>query len=110
MPELWLDRFTADADARAYGGLYIAIVAPFYGVFGAGQALYFASQGPGRMLLPVTVSVVRLFTVVGLGAMALALSWDVGAVFAGVSVGLTIVGVGQGLCLLGRAWRPRTHP
>ena len=66
VPELWLDRFTADVDARAYGGLYLAVVAPFYGVFGAGQALYFASQGTGRMLLPVTVSVVRLLTVIGL--------------------------------------------
>ena len=43
MPELWLDWFTADEAAYKVAALYLAIAGPFYGFFGAGQALYFAS-------------------------------------------------------------------
>ena len=35
----------------AYGSHYLRIVGPFYGFFGAGLALYFASQGAGRAFL-----------------------------------------------------------
>ena len=55
MPSLWLDLFTADPEAYEFGVRYLTIAAPLYGVFGAGQALYFASQGTGRMILPVSV-------------------------------------------------------
>lgn len=79
--------------------------APFYGLFGAGQALYFASQGTGRMVLPVTVSFIRFLTVAAIGALAAALGWGVAAVFVAVAVGLTLIGAGQALCLLGPGWR-----
>ena len=39
---------------------YLRIVAPFYGFFGLGMALYFASQGTGNMVLPFTAGVIRL--------------------------------------------------
>ena len=39
MPHIWLDMFTADPDAYAFGVKYLVIAGPFYGVFGAGQAL-----------------------------------------------------------------------
>lgn len=39
VPDLWLDLFTADPGAYEFGVLYLTIAAPFYGLFGAGQAL-----------------------------------------------------------------------
>lgn len=107
-PDLWLDWFTADPAAYGFGVLYLGIVAPFYGLFGAGQALYFASQGTGRMLLPVGVGVVRFVVVAGIGAAALTFAWPLEIVFAGVGAGLATIGIGTALCLLGPGWRPKT--
>ena len=106
-PRLWLNLFTTDAAAYNYGGLYLSIAGPFYALFGAGQALYFASQGTGRVVLPVAASGVRFFVVVGLGATAVTLGWEVSAVFWAVAAGLVLIGVGQALCLFTPGWRPR---
>lgn len=105
MPHLWLDMFTADPDAYAFGVHYLAIAAPFYGLFGGGQALYFASQGTGRMVLPVAVTVIRFLAVAIIGAMAISFAWDITGIFIAVAIGLTIMGAGQALCLLGPGWR-----
>lgn len=105
-PALWLDRFTADPDAFAYGALYLAIAGPCYCLFGGGQTLYFASQGTGKMVLPVTVGFARFATVAITGWLSAELSWDIRAVFLGVAAGLSITGIGLGLCLFSRAWRP----
>lgn len=103
-PSLWLDLFTADPKAHAFGARYLVIAAPFYAIFGLGQALYFASQGTGRMVLPVTVTVSRFTIVTALGALVIAFGWDITWLFVTVALGLTIMGVGQALCLLGSGW------
>lgn len=61
-PDLWLGLFldpanTAELEA---GRSYFRLVAPFYSFFGLGLALYFASQGAGRMLWPMVSSLGRL--------------------------------------------------
>ena len=104
MPRLWLDLFTADPEACEFGVSYLTIAAPFYGLFGAGQAFYFASQGTGRMMLPVTATVTRFLAVTAIGALAVSLGWDVTGLFIAVAVGLTLMGAGQALCLLGPGW------
>lgn len=106
-PNLWLDLFTTDPDAHVFGAGYLVIAAPFYGIFGLGQALYFASQGTGRMALPVTVTVFRFVTVATLGALAVTSGWDIRWLFITAAVGLTLMGLGQALCLLGPGWRER---
>jgi Na+-driven multidrug efflux pump len=65
-PPLWMNLFTPDETVRAFGGLYLKIVGGCYGLFGLGLALFFASQGAGRMLWPLAASMVRL-VVVGAG-------------------------------------------
>lgn len=65
-PHAWLSLFTDDPEAIATGALYLRIVAPAYAFLGVGLALYFASQGAGRMGWPLFASVVRL-TVLALG-------------------------------------------
>ena len=52
-PLAWLGLFTTDPGVLAAGTRYLTIVGPFYGFFGAGLALYFASQGAGRLLWPL---------------------------------------------------------
>ncbi|MGI9521811.1 MAG: MATE family efflux transporter [Hyphomicrobiaceae bacterium] len=106
VPDWWLGRFTADQDAYSYGELYLSIVAPFYGLFGFGQALYFASQGTGRLFFPVCVSVFRMLVIVLCGWLAIGSHWDVSYLFVIAAVSLTIMGIGQALCLFTPAWRP----
>lgn len=105
-PGLWLDMFTAEAGPYGFGATYLSIAGPFYALFGAGQALYFASQGTGRVVLPVVASGVRFFAVVGLGGLCVTLGWEVAAIFWVVSFGLILIGVGQALCLFTSGWRP----
>lgn len=59
-PMLWMRLFTADPDVQQLGSQYLQIVAPAYGAVGLGLALYFASQGLKRVLLPVLAGTVRM--------------------------------------------------
>ena len=60
MPETWSRLFTSDPAVIAASAAYITHVAPFYCLFGLGLTLYFASQGAGRMTVPVVAGVVRM--------------------------------------------------
>ena len=86
----------------AAGAQYLRIVGPAYGFFGLGLALYFASQGAGRLLWPLLAGLIRLVIAIGGGWLALALTgsltWLFAALaFALVAYGLTIAGaVGRG--------------
>ena len=105
-PALWLDWFTADPNVFAFGALYLSIAAPCYGLFGGGQTLYFASQGTGRMMWPVTVGFSRLVIVAAIGSLAAWQSWGITTVFGGVAAGLSAIGIGLCLCLYSKGWRP----
>ncbi|MCV0437637.1 MAG: MATE family efflux transporter [Hydrogenophaga sp.] len=59
-PSLWMDLFTTDATVRGFGATYLRIVGGCYAFFGLGLALFFASQGAGRMFWPLAGSVGRL--------------------------------------------------
>jgi putative MATE family efflux protein len=59
-PHAWLGLFTTDAEVLAAGTVYLRIAGPSYGFFGLGLALYFASQGAGRLLWPLLAGFMRL--------------------------------------------------
>jgi len=59
-PWLWTQLFTGSPDVVAQGNLYLTTVAPFYPVIAFGLALYFASQGARRVLLPVLAGTMRM--------------------------------------------------
>ncbi|WP_236759756.1 MATE family efflux transporter [Agrobacterium tumefaciens] len=59
-PDIWMALFTTHPDVQKMGSLYLQIVAPAYGAVGLGLALYFASQGTRRVLLPVLAGTVRM--------------------------------------------------
>lgn len=65
-PQAWMAIFTTDEAVREAGSRYLRIVGGCYGFFGLGLALFFASQGAGRMLWPLVASGTRL-AVVALG-------------------------------------------
>ncbi len=69
-PGLWMDRFTGAADVIGFGADYLRVVGGCYGFFGLGLALFFASQGAGRMFWPLAGSVARLALVAGGGWLA----------------------------------------
>ena len=91
-PGVWIRIFSDDPAVLATGSQYLRIVAPFYALFGAGMALYFASQGAGRMVLPVLAGTVRLAVVVAGGALVVAFSGPLAAVFAVIAAGIALFG------------------
>ena len=72
-PLAWVGLFSADAAVLESGSQYLRTVAPFYPFLAAGIALYFASQGAGRVLRPVLAGTVRLIMVIAGGLMAVSL-------------------------------------
>jgi Na+-driven multidrug efflux pump len=55
------------------GAQYLRTVAPFYPLLAVGIALYFASQGAGRVVRPVLAGTVRLLLVIAGGLAAVSL-------------------------------------
>ena len=92
LPALWIGLFSDDAAVHEAGALYLRAVAPFYPLFGAGMALYFAAQGAGRVGLPILAGTARL-AVVAAGGLAVVwsgapLAW----LFAVIAAGLALFG------------------
>lgn len=67
LPGLWMDLFSTDTAVIAFGTEYLHVVGACYGLFGLGLALFFASQGAGRMFWPLAGSVARLVSIAGAG-------------------------------------------
>jgi Na+-driven multidrug efflux pump len=67
-PEAWIHLFSHEEEVVRIGSAYLVRVAPLYAFTGLGMALYFASQGAGRMLWPFSAGVARLALVLTLGS------------------------------------------
>lgn len=68
-PGAWMRMFTTDAAVIEAGRSYLQIVGACYAFFGLGLALFFASQGAGRLGWPLAASATRL-VVLALGGWA----------------------------------------
>lgn len=105
-PWLWMGLFTTDASVLAAGGIYLRIVGPFYGFFGLGLALYFASQGAGRLLWPLVAGFLRMtVAVVGGYVVTRSLGLDLPALFAVMALALVCFGATTALAVRSGAWR-----
>jgi Na+-driven multidrug efflux pump len=91
-PGAWVRLFSDDPAVLHAGSHYLRVVAPFYALFGAGIALYFSSQGAGRMILPVLAGTARLVFVATGGALVVALAGPLAAVFAVIAGGIVLFG------------------
>lgn len=105
-PGAWLHLFGDDPAMVATGVRYLRIVGPFYGLFGAGLALYFAAQGAGRVGWALVAGLLRLAVSVGGGLLALHLGYGTDGLFLALGLGLAaIAAVNVGALALG-AWLP----
>src|SRR2546429_8001796 len=84
-PGVWMSLFTRDPAVVAAGSAYLRVVGPSYGFFGLGLALYFASQGAGRLFWPLSAGFVRMLAAIGGGWIALALTGSLQWVFAALA-------------------------
>lgn len=93
-PALWMNLFTQDPAVRAFGASYLQIVGAFYGLYGFGLALFFASQGAGRMFWSLAGSVARLVIVAMGGWICLhVLQTPASGFFGVVAVSLAVYGL-----------------
>jgi putative MATE family efflux protein len=91
-PHLWITQFSTDPQVIEAGTTYLRLVGPSYGFFGLGLALYFASQGAGRLFWPLTAGFLRVLAAIGGGWIALALTCSLRWLFAALAFGLFLQG------------------
>ena len=108
LPESWSRLFTGDRQVIAASVAYITHVAPFYCLFGLGLALYFASQGAGRMTAPFMAGIARLVVTTTGGWFAVEwLGLGLDGVFSAIALGIAVYGCVIAGPLLIAPWRSR---
>jgi putative MATE family efflux protein len=103
-PQAWLGLFGDEPTMLAAGTAYLHSVGPAYGPFGLGFALYFASQGAGRLLWPLLAGFARLLIAVGGGWIALSCTGSLGWVFLALSAALVTYGLLLSAAVVSGAW------
>lgn len=104
-PHAWLRLFSDEPAVLAAGATYLRVVGPTYGFFGVGLALYFASQGAGRLLWPLLAGALRLVSAAVGGW--LILRWapgDLTALFAVMAAALVLFGSTLAVAIRLGAW------
>jgi len=104
VPHAWLALFDTDPAMLDVGSRYLHTVGPLYGLFGLGMALYFASQGAGRLLWPLLANLTRLVIAAGGGWLALRWSGDLSSVFLALGAALAAFGLMNAGAVAGGAW------
>ncbi len=103
-PQGWFALFGNDATMNAVGSQYLRIVGPFYGFFGINLALYFASQGVGRLLWPLIGASLRVAIAVIGGALALHFSGAIGDLFLAIGLALAAGGTVTATAVASGVW------
>ena len=106
-PSAWLSLFGSDPDMIAVGTSYLQIVGPFYGFFGGGLALYFASQGAGRVGWAMMVAVLRVVIAAGGGWFAVIALGNSNGLFVALAAALVVYGLANAAAVAGGAWFKR---
>jgi MATE family, multidrug efflux pump len=103
-PVRWLALFDSDPAMLDAGTRYLHAVGPLYGLFGLGMALYFASQGAGRLKWPFLANFTRLVIAAGGGWLALVWSSNMTEVFIALSLALAAFGLINAAAVASGAW------
>jgi Na+-driven multidrug efflux pump len=104
-PAAWITLFSADPDVIAAGSIYLRVAGPFYGFFGLGMALYFASQGAGRLLWPFLANLTRLIVATAGGWIVFRwLDGGLGGLFAMLAAALVLFGAINTAALAAGSW------
>ena len=89
VPLAWVGLFSSDPAVLDSGSRYLRTVAPFYPMLAASIALYFASQGAGKVLWPVLAGTARLAIVLAGGMLAASL----GGIFGVIAFAMAVSGL-----------------
>jgi len=92
-PVAWLSLFGADPELLRVGTTYLRIVGPCYGFFGLGIALYFSSQGAGRLAWPLIAGLLRMTIAIGGGVLVLHFTNSLTALLADYATGMVTYGL-----------------
>ena len=108
-PHAWLTLFDSDPVMLDAGTRYLQAVGPVYGLFGLGMALYFSSQGAGRLLWPLLANMTRLVIAAGGGWLALRWGGGLSHVFIAQSAALAAFGLIIASAIAMGDWGARSH-
>jgi putative MATE family efflux protein len=103
-PSAWLSLFDTDPSMIDAGTRYLHVVGPAYGLFGLGMALYFASQGAGRVLWPLLANIARLIIAACGGWLALRWTGSLTEVFIALAVALATFGLINAAAVASGVW------
>jgi putative MATE family efflux protein len=92
-PAAWLGLFGHDPELIEVGSTYLRIVGPCFGFFGIGIALYFSSQGAGRLAWPLVAGLLRITITIGGGALVLHLTGSLAALLIVYAAGMVTYGL-----------------
>jgi MATE family, multidrug efflux pump len=106
-PASWLLLFGDDPGMIAAGSAYLRTVGPFYGFFGLGLALYFSSQGAGRLWWPLCAGLLRLLVAVSGAWLMLHWTDEIGYMFLSLGLGLVAYGLVNAAAVKAGTWFPR---
>ena len=105
VPGAWMGLFTHDPEVVAAGSTYLRIAGPSYGFFGLGLALYFASQGAGRLLWPLLAGFARLSVAATAGWIVVnRLDGGLAALAVVIALAFVLFGVTLASAVRGGAW------
>jgi len=103
-PYAWLSLFDKDAAMIDAGSRYLHAVGPVYGLFGLGMALYFASQGAGRLLWPLLANFARLVIAAVGGWLALRWADSLTDIFVALALALAAFGLINAAAVASGVW------
>jgi len=103
-PHTWLRLFSGDPAMLEAGTLYLRSVGPFYGFFGLGLVLYFASQGAGKLLWPVLANILRLMVAALGGWLVLHWGGTLTQVFLVQGLAMVLYGLVNACAIAAGAW------
>jgi Na+-driven multidrug efflux pump len=103
-PAAWLSLFGSDPKMIEVGTSYLQIVGPFYGFFGGGLALYFASQGAGRVGWAMMIAVLRVIIAGGGGWIAVTKFGGSHGLFAALAAAIVVYGLANVAAVARGVW------
>lgn len=104
-PDLWACLFTDNAAVRAATHTYLENAGWGFAPMGFGLAIYFASQGSGRMLGPVLAGTVRLAGMIAGGYWLVTTGAPASALFTMVAATMLAYGLAMAAGLIMTRWR-----
>jgi Na+-driven multidrug efflux pump len=108
-PHAWMALFTPDLAVQGAGSAYLRIVGGCYGFFGLGLALFFASQGAGRLVWPLLASTARLAVVAVGGAIAVHVGGgSLQVLYVVIALSLAVMGIGLAVATYFSNWASST--